>query len=248
MNLLHYVRDLFVSRSPSKDERNANLVKNPKAIKEDRWAALQYFEDHPDREIALKALLPRFDYSLEHGILDTREKDLALKGVSKFGKDVIPLVAVRLKETNRIAWPIKILKSLGDESIVVRALLDALSLGDTTFDEAAKDKNYDILCHLVDYKLSKDQWSLITPFVSDSDERVRFATVEVLMEQDFDIVAPLLEKYLSDETPDNSRIRQTVIKTYLERQWPVKEVERFPNGRVVGPVFVGPSKTLELRQ
>ena len=37
-------------------------------------------------DAAVKSLLQRFDYSLEHGIRDTREKETAMKGILRFEK------------------------------------------------------------------------------------------------------------------------------------------------------------------
>ena len=40
-----------------------------------------------DANLAVGALLNRFEYSLEHGINDSREKELALSGVVRHGKE-----------------------------------------------------------------------------------------------------------------------------------------------------------------
>jgi len=246
VSFFDYLKDMFVSTSPSKDLRNANTVKNAKAIKEDRWAALQYFDGHPDMKTAVEALLPRFEYSLEHGILDTREKELVMKQIVAYGKDAVPIVQDFLKKTSRIAWPIKIIKTLSDDATVADGLFAALNFSDTMFDESQIDKNYDILCHLIDYKIGS-RWNKLTHFINDPDERVRFAVIELLMEQPFEEVSDIFEKVMLDQSPDNSRVKQTVVNKYLERKWKIKTPQNFPNGQVVGPVFVAKDFTLELR-
>jgi hypothetical protein len=220
-------------------QKASDLARNPKAIREDRWAAIELLaDDISDAEKAVSGLLPRFEFSLEHGIADTREKEKAMAGIIRHGEAALPLVLNHLKQTTRIAWPIKIVKSLGrGEEHVVNCLLDTLDYADVSFDQARTDKNYDILCHLADYKRPglKDR---IIHFLADPDERVRYAVAEVLLEQDLAEVGDVLEKLMRDENPDNSRIRQTVIRKYLEHNWTVQKPESFPNRHVIGPVFL----------
>src|SRR4051794_9223067 len=97
-------------------------IKNPKAIREDRVAAIDYFSDLGDAAVAVPSLLQRFEYSLEHGINDTREKESAMEGIVSYGGDALPYVREHLLVTSRIAWPIKLLKALGEESQVIDIL------------------------------------------------------------------------------------------------------------------------------
>jgi HEAT repeat protein len=248
VGLIQKIKDYFANRTARKIEKSAAMVRNAKAIKEDRWAALDYLaKECDDASRVVPALLARFEYSLEHGINDTREKDIAFEGIIRFGDQATPIVVEHLKSTMRIAWPIKILKKLCNEDYTIDCLISALNSDDTSFDQTQTDKNYDILCHLADYKrpgLSKK----IEPFITAPDERVRYAAAEVLMEQTPDEVHSHLEQLLADSTPDNSRIRQTVIRKYLENGWTVRNRTLFPNNQVIGPVFIGSSGKLEVAQ
>jgi len=230
-------------------QRASDLAKNPKAIREDRWAAIEMLaESVVDTEKAVGGLLPRFEFSLENGIADTREKEKAMAGIIRHGEAALPIVLGHLKQTTRIAWPIKILKSLGrGDQHMVDCLLGALDYADVSFDQAKTDRNYDILCHLADYKHSglKDR---IVHFLSDPDERVRYAATEDLMEQDLAEVGDILENLMRDENPDNSRIRQAVIRKYIEQNWPIQNPQSFPNRHVIGPVFLNDQNRLIVSQ
>jgi hypothetical protein len=235
--------------SDSKIAKSAEMIKNAKAIRDDRVAAIDFVVDNvTDPEKAIPALLMRFEYSLEHGINDTREKDACMEGIVAFKDKALPFVLTHLKTTTRIAWPIKILKALGNsEDHVVECLLSVLNYEEVSFDQAQTDKNYDILCHLADFK--KDGLSKkVAHFQKDPDERVRYATAEVMMEQDIEESRFFLEPILSDTNPDNSRIRQTVIRKYMEQGWEVKKVDVFPGRQVIGPVFVGSDNRLTVVQ
>src|SRR5690606_16271037 len=158
-------------------------IRNPKAIKETRWEGIDFFKHHPDPAVAVPPLLSRFEYSLEHGINDTREKEACMEGIIRFGEPALPFVSEHLKKTTRIAWPIKILKALGKESQVIDILKESLNFGDIAFDQAQVDKNYDILCYLAEYQLG-DFVDRLTHFLKDPDERVRYATCELLIDQE----------------------------------------------------------------
>lgn len=248
MGLFDFIKNLG-GNPDAKIQKASDLAKNPKAIREDRWAAIEMLaEDVGDTQKAVNGLLPRFEFSLENGIADTREKEKAMAGILRHGDAALPFVLDHLKLTTRIAWPIKILKALGrGDEHVVECLVGTLDYADVSFDQAKIDKNYDILCHLADYKRNglKDR---VLHFLADPDERVRYATAEVLMEQDLSEVGDVLEGLMRDDNPDNSRIRQSVIRKYLEHSWSVQKPESFPNRHVVGPVFVNDQNKLVITQ
>ena len=228
------IKDYFANRTANKIEKAGKLVKNSKAIREDRWGAIEYLKEIDDPDRAIPALLQRFEFSLEHGINDTREKELALEGIVKYSDLALPFLKLHLSATTRIAWPIKALKSLGKEDLVVEALKAALNFGDISFDQSAVDKNYDVLCYLRDYKLSgfTDQ---LTHFLVDPDERVRFAAVELILEQNEQRTSPALERFLIDDSSENRRLRQAVSQAFVERKWPVT------NPDVVKAMQAGPT-------
>ncbi|MEY4632329.1 MAG: hypothetical protein RIQ81_2449 [Pseudomonadota bacterium] len=234
------------SQQEGKIAKAAKAAKNAKAIREDRWAALELLCDVEDAEQAIPALLQRFEFSLENGINDAKEKELAMGGITRFKDRAVPLVMQHLASTTRIAWPIKILRALGDDQLVVEGLKKALNFGDTTFDQAQTDKNYDLLCHLVEFKLGSFA-SELGRFLSDPDERVRFAAAEVMIEQNELTIVPLLEGFLMDQSVENIRIRQAVLRAFVERQWPLQKPEQIPGGEVIPGVYVTTSKTLAVR-
>ena len=236
MGIFSKFKSLTESNKEKRYEKAGKMVKNPKAMREDRQAALSFLaEDADDAEKAVSLLLQRFEYSLEHGINDTREKELAMKGIVRFEKQALPVVQAHLKDTTRIAWPIKIIKELGSESEVVEALYGALNFGEVSFDQAAVDKNYDVLCYLRDYQIPHFV-EKIGHFLIDQDERVRFAAAEVLLEQqDGGVkISELLEPFLFDDSSENRRIKQTTLKIFIERNWKLKDPKAY-EGKSIGP-------------
>ena len=240
MGLFDKWREMKARQRANRIKKAAKVVLNPKAIKEDRMASIQFLSslDQADAEQAIRALLPRFDYSLEHGIVDTREKEQALEGIVRHGQLGIPVVKEKIKASNRIAWPIKILKKVGSEEEVLAILKDALDFSDVSFNQAIVDKNYDVLCYLRDYKLGEFS-EKITHFLADVDERVRFAACEVLLEQKHPGLASHLEPFIGDTSSENNRIRQSVIRAFIANHWPLEHPEKYENGFVADGVLVG---------
>lgn len=247
MGLLDKFRNFQETRRLRRIEKAKKLVTNPKAIREDRWAALTFLaEDLDSVHEAVPALLPRFEYSLEHGINDTREKEIALKGIERFGKDALPYLKDWLRSTTRIAWPIKAISKIGDSETLLESLKQALNFNDVTFDQAAVDKNYDILCHLREFSLD-GYFKEIAHFLKDPDERVRFAAAEALIEQNSDEVKVYLQDFLQDDSTENRRIKQAVVNAFVKHGWKVEGLAEFPDGRVMDGVYINSNGLLEIR-
>ncbi len=226
MGLFSKFKEYRESRHERRAEKSLRQVRNPKAIKEDRRAALEYFKNLDDASIAIPALLQRFEYSLEHGINDTREKEFAVESIKHYGEQAIPYIKDHLLKTTRIAWPIKILSSLGTTEQVVDVLKSALNFDDVAFDRDIVDKNYDILCYLRDYQLPGFVTKL-AHFLTDPDERVRFACIEALLEQDSSDVPKLVESFMADNSAENRRIKKAVVAAFLSKKWQVSDVSVF---------------------
>lgn len=235
------------NQNHKKTEKAQKLIKNPKAAREDRWGALQFMAEYDDVAAAVPILLQRFEYSLEHGINDTKEKELAMKGIIAHGAKALPYLREHLTKTTRIAWPIKILKDIADDKVVVETLRAALDFKDVSFDQSAVDKNYDILCYLRDYNVP-GLLNDLKHFLNDPDERVRFAAVEAIIEQDDPGVAHVLEPFLVDHSPENRRIKLAAITAFLKHHWKVQDPVKF-NGLQIEPgIVLNPVGGLEIQR
>ncbi len=240
-------REYNESRRRKKNERSAAAIKNSKAIKEDRWAAIEYMKGLDEIEIAVPALLKRFDYSLENGITDVREKEMAYDGIVRYGNAALPFVQEHLRSSDHIAWPIKLLTQIGNEESLAESLKAALNFEDVAFDQAAVDKNYDVLCYLRDHQLP-GFIGKIAHFLNDPDERVRFAAVEVLIEQKDPQVPRLVEHFIGDESSENRRIRQSVVEAFAQHGWKLANPEKLAPGLIVDGVVLTKDQTLEKRR
>src|SRR5690606_1239145 len=125
-----------------------------------------------------------------------------------------------LKKTSRIAWPIKAFIAIGGEAKLIEALKECLNFNDIAFDQQLIDKNYDILCYLRDHQLG-DFAPRLEVFLAAHDERLRFAAVEALIEQNHQGVPRMLERFLTDSTSENTRLRRAVLEAFARKGWPL---------------------------
>lgn len=230
-------KDYFAKRKVRQVESAGALIRRKIAIKEERMGAIESMAHLGNAEIAIPHLLARFDYSLEHGIQDEREKNRTMEGILGYGDEAVAIVRKHLVEKFRIAWPIKILSKLKDQDFIIAALKECLDFENTSFNLNALEKNYDVLCYLRDYHLPGYAEKL-SHFLKDPDERIRFAAVEALAEQDDEGIHKMLEPFLSDETSDNRRIREVVVNTFIDKNWSVKDTDLFMDGYVLPGVRI----------
>lgn len=228
-------------------QKHLAKVKSKRTIKEERMVSLDFFSHLTDKDVAVPALLSRFDYSIEHGIQDEREKAVALEGITRFGPDAVDIIKSHLKETTKIAWPLKILTKVCTPDQVRDVIKDALFFGETSFDIYKLEKNYDLLCYLRDYQ-TPDFIDKIAFFIDNPDERIRCAAVDCLVEQEEkqEEIQALVEKFLWDDSAENIRVRETVLDCYIEKKWRVKDLSHFVDGIVAPGVTV--NKQGELKQ
>ena len=99
-----------------------------------------------------------------------------------------------------------------------------------SFIQQTTDKNYDILCYLRDYKLSDESTEKIFTLLDNPDERIRFAALEVLLEQAAEKVPEKVERFLLDTTAENTRLRQAAIEAFIEKDWTLVNKEKFELG------------------
>lgn len=243
MGLLGTWWSLISDRGSRRRAAYAKLVCSPKAIREDRLAAIEYFLTMDKAELVVPVLLKRFDFHLEHGLFDEKEKEICFAGILHFGEAAVPHALQHLRESPLIAWPAKILAKLLPEERLLEELKSCLNYDYIDFDEALINKNLDILRFLADFKLPGFTERLLH-FLDEHDERIRFACVEVLLAQDDLEIPGILSRFLMDTSAENRRLRRAVVDAFVDRQWTVPNPESIPNGIVEPGVMMDDARHL----
>lgn len=227
---------------------NAALIRKLNVHKIERAAAIDFFCNLPDHpEDCVTHLLKRFSFADDNSIVDTKEKEQALAGIIERGEAAVPILRHYLTTADRIGWPLKALLATTNEPAVAQLLLELLDLSEHDFDLTTVEKNYDLLCHLTDYTFSgtAEDVAKISRLIHAKDERVRLAATELMTERvipsSTSDASPTTSPYLKyieplvyDETPENSRLRTTVIHAYTEHGWALKDKDRYARYRING--------------
>lgn len=227
---------------------NAALIRKLNVHKMERAAAIDFFchlAGHP--EDCVTHLLKRFSFADDNSIVDTKEKEQALAGIIAQGEAAIPILRNYLTTADRIGWPLKALLATTNEQEVAQLLLELLDLSEQDFDLNTVEKNYDLLCHLTDYTFSgtAEDVAKIGKLIHAKDERVRLAATELMTERVIPSSASstdttkspylkYIEPLVYDETPENSRLRITVVHAYTEHGWALKDKDRYSRYRIDG--------------
>ena len=229
MGLIEKIKNFSKKRKQKAFNKNCQIIKNPKAIKEDRVGAIESLASFEDKAAATKALLARFNFSLEHGIQDSREKEKIMDSILSFKENAISPTLDYLKQGKSIAWPVKILSSLISKKELTDALESSLIFGDIDFSQENVNKNYDILCHPRNHALA-DKGKKLFAFLKVHDERLRVAAVEAILTQGDESNYEELEELLLDNSSENIRLKQAVAQKFIDLGRRLKKTHLFKTG------------------
>lgn len=194
--------------------------KNAQAV--DRWASIQALSEAGTEE-AVAALLTRFTIRVDPSITDQEEKEAAFQGIVRAGANAVVPVQAFLRKTDAIAWPIRILEHVLDETAVVNELLDLLGNMDT---EYARDpqKKVDVLGQL-ESRPDPRTVEAATPFLEDVNETVRFHAIATIAAQDNveDAKAALEAAWVQE---DSVRAMDSHAKLFVAKGWAVSDAEK----------------------
>lgn len=201
--------------------RHAERVLDKRAMSPDRFASIEYL-CRLGTEEAWRALLPRYNFSVDPTITDREEKEYILEAISSAGEAAVGPVKEYLLKTNSVNWPLKMLRALVSEEEFVGEMVDILSKEDTTYQKNPERKIQAIVAleELQDPRVA----DALLPFLDDVSEDARFHTVRTILAQDAPAAADALLELLARE--DSMRIKTTLADGLHERGWPSSEAAR----------------------
>ncbi len=182
---------------------------------------------------AASALLKRFLFNMDPSITDQEEKDLAYSGVVYAGKEAIEPVRAFAEKAESLAWPMRILKDLLDETAFVEELLLWLSRWDTEYRKFI-DPKIQILTALEEHRHLGIR-EAVAPFLLDVNEPARFHAVVTTLAQDDEAAVPALVDALLEE--ESFRVKTKTAEGLAARGWPLPEEKREAVRRKLPPGF-----------
>lgn len=224
MSWLDSITPNFMLSEDRRIQKEQRRVTNRDLQPEDREAAYKWLAENGSGK-ALVALLSRFDMKLEHQMKDGDEKEYVFGLLLAHGAEKVERpVRAHLRRCKTIAMPLRLLAELkGDREAVEMAfeLLDA----ERARDDFKPEKKIDLLVWLVDHKHERAV-EVVSPFLQDFDEGVRFAAAEVLIaQQQDDRVRPLLEAVIANPKEESNRLRIRLYELFQRKGWKLERPE-----------------------
>jgi hypothetical protein len=216
-------------------QRTIDKATNKLAQQQDRWGALEKLkEDGTDG--ALLGLCRRFAITSMKGVEDEAEKlwvvdTLIAKGVAALN----PLVRY-MKTANQLAFPLRVLEGIAPRDKVLE-VADELFKSETPGYVRMPERRIDLLRWFAEWKPATDDEvvSRFTPYVTDFDENVRFASIDGMANRDPAKIAPPLIAALLRPEEESGRIKRTIVEVLEKSQAPLGD-----HAAAVGAILTGP--------
>lgn len=203
----------------SKDiSRLTRLVGNKLAQDYDRQEAIAQLSQMANEDGA-RALLRRFDFSMEPSITDREEKEAAVEGIVAAGEAAIVPIREYCQRAEGVIWPLKCLRRVVDQERYADELLELIEQFDTEYVRNAEPKVQ--LINSLEEFASEDVRLAIEPFLQDVNEQVRFTTVGTTFAVGDAQSAPALLEALIQE--ESLRVRNRIAAGLSERGWQIPE-------------------------
>lgn len=211
----------FSSRPSDKLSKNIARLTNQNVQHEDRLRAAEILSEI-DTEESILGLLKRYDMSLEKGYMDQDEKVFVRDLVVSKSKRAVPAIKIFFKQSDNVNWPERILSHiLNDDKEVISILLEIIESERDSGDMKAQ-KRAKLLSLLVKYEDERIP-DLVTSFLKDFDETVRFTAIEVLDTQGVDTKKDILINLMIGEEEESIRVKRRILESFVRHAWSVSE-------------------------
>jgi hypothetical protein len=187
----------------------------------DRQEAIQTLSQMANADGA-RALLKRFDFIMDPSITDREEKEAAAAGIAAAGKAALVPLRNYCASAESLAWPLKIIRQVVEESAYVDELLELLEQFDTEYVRNSEPKIQ--LINALEEFPREDVRLAIEPFMSDVNEGVRFHAVgTVFAMNDPAAIGALVDALCREES---LRVKNRTASGVQQRGWEIPEALR----------------------
>lgn len=203
-------------------QRHAEKVLDKRAMSPDRFASIEALCKLGTEE-AWRALLPRFNFTVDPTITDREEKQFIYDYVIGAHETAVEPVREYLRKSNAVNWPIKMLRELLPREEFVAEMLELLKGEDTSYQKNPERKIQAVVAleETADPRIAP----AITAFLQDVNEDARFHTVRTLLAQESspEVGAALFEQLVRD---DSMRVRSTIADGLVEKAYACPDASR----------------------
>ena len=204
------------NKSQKELARLTRIVSNKLSQDYDRQDAIAQLAALDSAE-AVRALLRRFDFTMEPSITDQEEKEAAANGIVAAGDKALQPLRDYCARAESIPWPIKILRQIVGEEHLVDELLELLEQFDTEYMRNPEPKVQ--LINALELYPNEDVRLAVEPFLTDVNENVRFHAVGTVFAMQDEQSLPALIDALAEE--ESLRVKNRIAGGIEQRKWQV---------------------------
>lgn len=194
--------------------RLQKMVSNKLSQNLDRSDALQRLAELGSAD-AVRILLQRFTWNLDPSITDQEEKEVAVDGIARAGKNALAPIRRFVAKAESLSWPLKGVRRILSGEELQNELLGWLAQFDTDYVRNPEPK-IQVLQALEEFP-SDETRAAVEPFLSDAVEAVRFAAVMTLFRVGKAEAAPGLVVALAED--ESLRIKNRIAQGLVEQGW-----------------------------
>ncbi len=204
--------------SPREMARLTRLVSNKMAQNYDRQDAIHALGEMANADAA-KALLKRFDFSMEPSITDQDEKEATMQGIAAAGEAALEPIRAYCIRAESLIWPLKVLRQIVSDGDMAEELLTLLDQFDTEYVRNPEPK-VQLISLLEEYK-SAEVREAVEPFLQDVNEAVRFtATGTIFAIAQAESTEALVDALAEEES---LRVKNRIARGLAQAGWEIDE-------------------------
>jgi HEAT repeat protein len=198
--------------------RLARVVSNKLSQNYDRQEAIEQLGALGNVDGA-RALLRRFDFTMEPSITDQDEKEAAARGIVAAGMAALEPIHAYCARAESLTWPLKVLRQIVPADQIVDELLTLLDQFDTEYMRNPEPK-IQLITVLSEYRVNEVR-EAVEPFLGDVNEAVRFHASGTLFSiGNPDSAEPLVTALAEEES---LRVKNRIARGLEQAGWVLPE-------------------------
>jgi len=219
--------------NPRELARLARVVSNKLSQNYDRQEAIEQLSAMANAESA-RALLRRFDFSMEPSIVDQDEKEAAARGIVAAGMAALEPIHAYCARAESLTWPLKVLRQIVPPDQIVTELLTVLDQFDTEYMRNPEPK-IQLVTLLSEYHTDEVR-EAVEPFLGDVNESVRFHACGTLFSIGNPASAEPLVAALAEE--ESLRVKNRIARGLEQAGWVLSDEVAKAAGPALPPGYV----------
>lgn len=215
-------------------QKTIERATNKLAQQPDRWAALEKLKEE-GTEAALVGLCKRWSITSQKATEDEQEKHWVVDTLVANGAASLPAVEKYMKGAEGLSFPLRVVERLADHDKVL-AIVDVLFASEPPGYVRMPDRRIDLIRWFSEWSGATDDEVVprLTPYVTDFDENVRFATIEGMAGRAPAKIAPPLVAALLRPEEESGRIKRTILEVLAKAKAPLGDRAADVSAALVG--------------